>query len=146
MAAILEYLTAEILQAASDVSSSLNVKRITPRHLNLAVRGDHELDKLVRATIAGGGVVPGIPKALLETSMSEAKGTASRGGKGKGAGMAMGHTHSGMGHGTREREREREREDPQGGAGPVNAGSISVGGMGKAKGLMGDMGDMGGMP
>ncbi|XP_060107032.1 histone H2A, sperm [Heteronotia binoei] len=66
LAAVLEYLTAEILELAGNAARDHRKARIVPRHVQLAVRNDEELGRLLgRVTIAQGGVLPHIPAALL---------------------------------------------------------------------------------
>ena len=66
LAAVLGYLCAEILELAGNAARDNKKSRIIPRHIQLAVRNDEELNKLLGSvTIASGGVLPNIHAVLL---------------------------------------------------------------------------------
>eukprot|EP00727_Mastigamoeba_balamuthi_P003499 m51a1_g13146 putative histone h2a (185) ;mRNA; f:800-1526 len=72
LGAVLEYLTAEILELAGNAARDNKRMRIIPRHIQLAVRNDEELNKLLHdVTISNGGVLPNIHSVLLTKSKGE---------------------------------------------------------------------------
>ncbi|KAI8457735.1 histone H2A type 1-E-like protein [Phakopsora pachyrhizi] len=59
LAAVLEYLAAEILKLAGNAARDNKKSRIIPRHLQLAIRNDEELNRLLgHVVISQGGVLP----------------------------------------------------------------------------------------
>lgn len=66
LAAVMEYLTAEIMELAGNAAKDNKKMRIIPRHIQFAVKNDTELSKLLEnVTISSGGVVPNIHPNLL---------------------------------------------------------------------------------
>jgi len=94
LGAVLEYLTAEILELAGNAAFENRRQRIIPRHIQIAIRNDDELTRLLgNATIASGGVMPHIQPALLPKKQAEelmGKHHNRMGGKGKGKGKGKG--------------------------------------------------------
>jgi histone H2A len=54
LAAVLEYMAREVLELAGDAARAKKKLRIAPEHIQLAIRGDEELNQLLRGVIIPG--------------------------------------------------------------------------------------------
>ena len=76
LTAVLEYLVAELAEIAGNAAEATKRKRLTPRHVLMAVKVDEELSELLgKVTIPQGGVVPFIDPSLLPQSRAHKKRT-----------------------------------------------------------------------
>nr|QKS02547.1 histone H2A.X1 [Crypthecodinium cohnii] len=78
LTSVVEYVTAEILELAGNAVKDQKKNRILPRHIQLAVRSDEELNKYMsKVTIAGGGVIPNVHSSFLPSRSASERATAS---------------------------------------------------------------------
>ena len=72
LAAVLEYLIAEIIELAGNAAKEQKKQRIIPRHIQLAICNDEELNRFVGGvTIASGGVMPHIHANLIKPTKAK---------------------------------------------------------------------------
>ena len=83
LTAVIEYLVAEVLELAGGQAKDYKKTRITPRHIQLAVRSDLELNDLLKdVTIMNGGVYPNVPTAVAGKAGKSGHGSDRTGGRG----------------------------------------------------------------
>jgi histone H2A len=71
--AIVENLIAEILELAGHVTKRDGKVRVVPKHINIAIRNDEELDRLFKhVSIFSGGVMPSLLLALDKKKRAKA--------------------------------------------------------------------------
>ena len=75
LAGVLEYLAAEILEGAGNLCTEAKMKVVMPRHINIALRLDDELTKLMHSvTVSQGTKIPHVEEALLPKRRAKKEG------------------------------------------------------------------------
>jgi histone H2A len=84
MTAALEYLLCELVEEAAHLAQESDRKRITPRHIQLAINSDAEFAELLRTTtISSGGVMPHIASELIPQKKGDMANAGPKSGKKK---------------------------------------------------------------
>jgi histone H3/H4 len=132
LAAVLEYLTAELLELGGNAARDDRSSLIVPRHLELAIRNDEELNKMTPCTKVayyGSGVLPNIHNVFLpgryaEERLLEGPGASQTGGEKSGEDASQ---HSPHAEGMDLQEQEELSADVEVTALDVAAGGLLAG-------------------
>ena len=66
LASVLEYITSEVVEVAGQLTMNDSKVTMTPKHINLGMRSDHELSKLAASMIVSqGGTLSNINEDLF---------------------------------------------------------------------------------